>query len=156
MSYIFKQNFYKTNKFFLVFCIAFLTACVSDPRMAKLEDSKVKPENVIDLIDSEVFDYKLGLSLTKNIERVEINIISPFNSNKIPERIEKWLSAVDVNGGEIILKENAKQRGIISEVVDLVIITYEAIKKNILYAATENYNAEVFYDGQTGEITKRF
>ena len=88
MSYIFKQNFYKTNKFFLVFCIAFLTACASDPRMAKLEDSKVKPENVIDLIDSEVFDYKLGLSLTKNIERVEINIISPFNSNKIPERIE--------------------------------------------------------------------
>lgn len=33
-------------------------------------------------------------------------------------------------------------------------MAYEAIKKNTLYAATENYNAEVFYDVYSDNITK--
>ncbi len=141
-------------KFLLFFCFIFLTACTSDSRIERLEDTAEQPENAIDLIDSEIFDYKLGSSLINSTDKVEIKIISPFNTNKIPERIEKWLSAVDINGGEIIMKPNVKQRGIISEAIDLVIMAYDTIKKNTLYAATENYNAEVFYDVNSGNITK--
>ena len=156
MGSIVEKNIYKISiNLLLICCFIFLNACASDSRIDRLEDDQVKEsDNAIDLIDSEIFDYKLGTSLTKNVDRVEVNIISSFNSNKIPERIEKWLSAVDINGGEIIMKPNIKQRGMISEVIDLVIIAYDAIKKNTLYAATEHYNAEVFYDVYTGDITK--
>lgn len=61
---------------------------------------------------------------------------------------------MDINGGKVILKPNVKERGAISEVVDLAIYAYDAIKKNVLYAATKNYNAEVFYNVATGDITK--
>lgn len=145
------------NKFSFILGLILLSACASDARMERIEEANEEPEKIIDLMDSEVFDYKLGYSLIRNLERVEIKIISPFNANNIPERIEKWLSAIDESGGTVTMVKDPryiKQRGIISEAIDLAIVAYDAIKKNVLYAATDDYNAEVFYNINTGDITK--
>ena len=154
----FKPCIYKLiNKSILIICFIFLTACTTDFRTARIDDPDEKPEKIIDLMDSEVFDYKLGFSLIRNLEEVEINIISPFNANEIPERIEKWLSSVDEHGGKVTMimdSKYPKQRGLISEAIDLVLSAYESIKKNVLYTATDDYNAEVFYNVNTGGITK--
>ena len=97
------------------------------------------PEKQIDFFDSEVFDYKLGLSLIRNLPVVEVKVIAPFTTNAIPERIEKWLSAVDQHGGKVEVKPDpayGTKRGVISEAIDLAISAYEAVKKAVLYNGT--------------------
>lgn len=141
----------------LLLIILNLTACSTNQQTGRLDNPSAVPEKKIDLIDSEVFDYKLGLSLGRNLPAVEVNVISPFSTNEIPERIEKWLSAVDQHGGKVELKLDptyGEERGVISEAIDLVVLAYDFIKKKTLYDATDNYDVVVYYRPEDGIVTK--
>ena len=131
--------------------------CTSTTKENLLEDPNAIPENNLSLIDSEVFDYKLGLALAKNLPSVTVKVISPFTANKIPERIEKWISAVNDNGGKVEIKPDpgyTVKRGILSEVIDLALLAYDAFKKSVLYKTTDDYDATLFYIQDNGNITK--
>ena len=106
-----------------------------------------------------MFDFKLGFSLRRNLPVVEVKIIAPFSTNKIPERIEKWLSAVDQRGGKVELKLDpayGEERGVISEVVDLAILAYQFVKQKGLYDATDDYDVVLYYRPNDGMVTKIF
>lgn len=138
--------------------ILVLSACSSgQSRENRLDDPNAVPEDNIQLIDSEVFDYKLGLSLARNLPKVTLAVISPFSANQIPERLEKWLSAVDEHGGEVTVVVDPRfntTKGLISEAIDLVFLAYDAFKKTVLYNTTDDYNATLYYNPNNGNITK--
>jgi len=142
----------------LLLYLIFLSGCNSNPTVSELSNPADVPEKQIELFDSEIFDYKLGLSLRRQLVSVEVKVIAPFNANDIPHRIEKWLSAVKEYGGEVSLQVDpdirATKKGLISELIDLIIVAYASSKKALLYKAASNYDATVFYNVNDGSITR--
>jgi len=132
-----------------------MTACTSNAK--KMETGNMVPQTAINFFDSEVFDIKLGLSLRKKLESVDIKVITPFSTNNIPKRLDKWLSAVSRNGGKVDVQADPafmKTRGIISEIVDLIFSLYDGAKELAFYNATDNYDVVLYYKPADGMVTK--
>jgi hypothetical protein len=130
------------------------------------ESDKVKPTvsssdsmEKIEFYDSEIFDMDLGKLLQQEPVEIEVAIVSPFSLNDVPERIDKWLVSIKEYKGDVSTKPDPdypkrKMRGIISGIVDLVMLTYGAIKEYVIYGAAENYNVTLYYMEGRGSVTK--
>ena len=92
-------------------CLVFmLGGCASD-------SPKGPPREQISYLDTSAFDRNLSNSLGADLPEVVIPVQDKMTPVAIPERLNKWLSAVDANGGQIQVKEmpavdaNGKARG---------------------------------------------
>ncbi len=111
----------------------------------------------IDFFDSEIFDLKLGMALIAGQPTVEVKIIAPFTVNQIPKRMDIWLSAVHNTGGSVETKpdpEFLKDRGVVREIIDLVVQVYKEVKDVAVYGSASNYNLTIFYKPNVGTVTK--
>ncbi len=59
------------------------------------------PQKTITFIDAQKFDNELTTSLKQLNEPVSVNFHNPVTPNEIPQRIDKWLAAVEKSGGKI-------------------------------------------------------
>lgn len=110
----------------------------------------------IEFFDAGTFDRKLSSALRQNPPEVTIDFIADANVNDMPERMDKWFAAVEKGEGVIDVQVDPayRTRGIISEVMALIIGAYEFVKDKLIYSPAQNYNATVYYIPGTGEITK--
>ena len=130
-----------------------LSGCASDPKLPP-------PKEKISYVDTNAFDRSLTSSLSANLDRVEIPIDDEISPIAIPERLNKWLAAVDANGGSVQVKQveadsGGKTRsfpiallGLASEVVRLL----RADPQETRYQPAANYDAELLVrQGPGGE-----
>lgn len=59
------------------------------------------PQKTITFIDAQKFDNELTSSLKQLNEPVSVNFHNQVTPNQIPQRIDKWLAAVEKSGGKI-------------------------------------------------------
>mgnify|MGYP001820813482 FL=1 len=83
-------------------------------------------------------------------------MIAPFTTNDIPERIDKWFSAVLKYGGEVELKPDpdypaTREFGLIFDLLNKV---YDLAKETLIYSNAQNYNVDVLYKPGSGEVTR--
>lgn len=130
-----------------------LSGCASDPKLPP-------PKEKISYVDTNAFDRSLTSSLSANLDRVEIPIDDKISPIAIPERLNKWLAAVDANGGSVQVKQveadsGGKTRrfpiallGLAIEVVRLL----RADPQETRYQPAANYDAELLVrQGPGGE-----
>lgn len=121
-----------------------LSGCVSDPKMPP-------PKEKVTYIDTNSFDRSLNSSLSANLERVEILVDDKISPIAIPERLNKWLAAVDANGGSVQVKQvevdsAGKTRGFPIALIGLAIELIRLLRADTeekRYESAGNYDAEV-------------
>ena len=89
------MNFLKA----LSICVlAFLSACAAPPNSAKVD---VAPKATVTFIDVANFDAELASSLNAPLDSVEVLFYKKISPNKMPERLQKWISAIERSGGSV-------------------------------------------------------
>lgn len=109
----------------------------------------------LSFFDSDSFDKRLSKTLADDPETVTTTFPTRFDTNSIPERIDRWLTMVEEYDGFVNLKPEATaQRGLMGEAMSLIKGAYGSIKKKRMYRHVKDYDATVYYEAESGEITR--
>ncbi|MGE3538273.1 MAG: hypothetical protein AB7N91_12685 [Candidatus Tectimicrobiota bacterium] len=112
--------------------------------------------------DTSRFDKQLSSTMSRAPAAVVVTLEAQASVNNIPERLNKWLSAVEKNDGSVELQPDPDypvltQRGaigVVSVLLGAFAVIYEAIENKILYGPAKGYNATVYYARGSGMMTK--
>ena len=78
------------SKVFAIGVLAFLSACAAPPNSAK-----------VDVAPKAKVDAELASSLNAPLDSVEVLFYERISPNKMPERLQKWISAIERSGGTV-------------------------------------------------------
>ncbi|MBF0466736.1 MAG: hypothetical protein HQK88_15435 [Nitrospirae bacterium] len=123
------------------------------------KDNKCEVAPQVNFIDTSSFDEEFSAALKKKCDNVTVKFLTPTQTNKIPGRLDKWFSRVVKYGGTVkaeIDPEVDEGRSIFGIIFDFISTIAAEIKENALYGPVENYNAIIFYQKSTGDITRVF
>ena len=140
----------------LLLCALLMASYPSDSRGADTNSQEEPTDTELALYDSITFDIRLSGALAAQPPLFTVKVIAPFTVNNIPERIDKWLHSVRKHGGNVELKPDPdypanRDFGLI---VDLLTKAYNLAKEMLLYRNAENYNVDILYKQDSGEVTK--
>ena len=144
-------------------CLVLLICLLVPPASAVPEAATPTPSfqqaasDSISYINSGSFDKRLSKILAEDPDTVTVTFPVPFDTDTIPERIDNWLTMVEDHDGIVDLKPEVPkvaQRGLIGEAMSLVASTYGSIKKKRQYRHVKDYDALVYYEAKSGEITR--
>ena len=82
-------------------CIALSTlmaGCKTMPSFEK-DTNPAKPE--LQFLDFQSFDKDLQNSLSTPLPTVEVTFLDRVSPNVIPDRLQKWMAAVEADGGQV-------------------------------------------------------
>jgi hypothetical protein len=119
------------------------------------------PESKLSFVDISKFDRELSASLSSEIKEIDVLFYEKVSPNKIPERLQKWISAVENSGGKVRIDtppNEPKPRSIMT-VLGLLGTAYSAIKdlsplqSEVLFIPAKGRNAVISLGrGPTGEL----
>ena len=137
-------------------CVAIALFSGSDIFAANAADPEksVQVGSNLEFFDSDSFDKKLSSVLKTDPPTVTVKFAGAVSINKIPERLDKWFSAVEANQGKVRLEAQGTSPKLIGDLVSLIVGAYDHIKDKILYGPAEDYDVSVFYDKVGGTINK--
>ena len=133
--------------------IALLGGCASTPPAPP-------PKEKVTYIDTNSFDRNLSSSMNASLDTIEIPVDDKISPVAIPDRLNKWLAAVDANGGDIQVKQvettaQGKTRGFPIAVIGLAIEVVRLLRGDPaeqLYKSAGNYDADIMVrQGPSGE-----
>jgi hypothetical protein len=86
-----------------ILCVGFaavtlVTGCKTAPREETNKNS-AKPE--LQFLDFQSFDKDLQNSLAAPLPSVEVTFLDRVSPNVIPDRLQKWMAAVEADGGQV-------------------------------------------------------
>jgi hypothetical protein len=105
-------------------------------------------------VNADAFDRKLSSSLAERPASFEVLFPLPVSMKKLPERLDKWLSAIEKTGGKVEVVAVPELRGLFSDLLELAIKLYDLVTARDLYAPAQYYNAVVHYKRSTGTVVK--
>lgn len=79
----------------LLFCVI---ACSTATQSSRVKD---EPKQQLSFIDLGNFDRELSESLNSELNLIEVSFYEKVSPNKIPERLQKWISVVEQSGGKV-------------------------------------------------------
>jgi len=132
--------------------------CAGQGHMKDDTDATRDDEPGITFVDRQTFDEELSAKLGREMPRVAVDFMAPAKVNELPERLDKWLSAVEKYHGKVVFladpepESEIKKRSLIGLVFSLAVGVYNLIKEEQLYGPVRFYNATVYYSKSTGCI----
>ena len=111
----------------------------------------------VTFLDTNSFDDELSGTMLAKTQAITVTTLASVSINEIPQRLNKWLSAVTAQHGHIYIEP--KTTGVSSDwALDLLPKIYNKIHDlfadNISYTSASNYNATIFYNLKSGMIKK--
>ena len=91
----------------ILFILFFFCVSLSFAQDVNKDDNKVTPNvsskttKKLQFLDMTKFDSDMRVSIASNVDEVEVDFYDKVSPNKTPERLQKWLTAVENNGGTI-------------------------------------------------------
>jgi hypothetical protein len=77
-----------------------LGACASDGN-APSAANRPAPQEQVAFVDLQGFDRQLGVSLSAPLPKVEVGVVDVIKPSAIPERLQRWMAAVEEGGGQV-------------------------------------------------------
>ena len=117
------------------------------------------PSEQVSFVDTVSFDRSLNSSLGANLDRVDIPVDDRVTPIAIPDRLNKWLAAVDAAGGSVKVKpvETEKEKTRAFPVI-LIGLAAEVVRHlrskpdEKIYQPAANYDADILVrQGPDGE-----
>lgn len=130
-----------------------LSACAVNH---KKEDKK-NVTSEMEFIDSKNFDKKFSYALDSDLPTVTLNFPAPTTLNNIPKRLDKWFCMVENYGGNVSVVPvggQEKTRGIVTEIISIIVGSYSLIKDKLMYKPVEDYDVTIYYQPRTGNISE--
>jgi hypothetical protein len=90
-----------SNTRIAILCLSLATliaGCKTTPDVEKVSNS-AKPE--LQFLDFQSFDKDLQNSLSTPLPTVEVTFLDRVSPNVIPDRLQKWMAAVEADGGQV-------------------------------------------------------
>ena len=81
-----------------VLALSALSACNTNPINTS---EPITPQARVSFIDISKFDRELASSVDSPLESVDVVFYDRVGPNNMPERLQKWLAAVEKNGGVV-------------------------------------------------------
>lgn len=105
-------------------------------------------------VNSDAFDRKLSSSLAERPASFEVLFPLPVSMKKLPERLDKWLSAIEKTGGKVDAVPVPEARGLFTDLLELAIKLYDLATGRDLYEPARHYNATMHYKRSTATVVK--
>lgn len=105
-------------------------------------------------VNTDAFDRKLSSSLSERPASFEVLFPLPVSMKRLPERLDKWLSAVEKSGGKVEAVPVPELRGLFAGLLELAIRLYDLVSGRDLYEPARHYNATVHYKRSTATVVK--
>lgn len=106
-------------------------------------------------IDTDGFDRKLSDSLDAKPGQQEVSFPTPVPMAKLPERLDKWLSAIEESGGRVEAKPMPTPgRSFLGDLISLVLHAYERYQASQLLKPAASYDATVYYDAESKNLAR--
>jgi hypothetical protein len=121
--------------------IIFLTGCETTPTV---KSYRTPPPNEVAFLDGDSFDNNLVDSLSFDHDEVSIKLFDKFSPNKMPPRIQKWVSHLERNGGKIQMVEPPSESGVTAKDPFLILSLVNAIR-NMLPLAEQVQSEKNYY-----------
>lgn len=139
----------------LVGCAAALAGCATSSDEGGSDAAESGGGATISFFDSGGFDRKLSDILRADPPEASITFVTSPTVNDLPERLDKWLVAVEKYDGTVAMEPDPEmaQRSIIGEILSLVTGVYKISKYRHTYGPVGEYDATVYYL-PSGSITR--
>jgi len=143
-----------------VLVILTLVGCAATAPFHEPTKSSV-PEPKLSFIDLAKFDKDLAASLSSDMHSVDVFFYEKVSPNKIPERMQQWISAVESSGGKVKVETppNEPQAKSPLALLSLLGTAYSALKDQFtppaatLLKAAQGRNAVISLErGPTGGL----
>ena len=128
-----------------------LYGCETNPAV---KADQTPPPKEYAYLDGDSFDSKLGGSLSYDHDEVSIKFYDKFSPNKIPPRIQKWVSHLEKNGGKIQMVEPPSESGVTAKDPFLIFSLINAIRSALPFA--EQVQSEKNYFTSTKDRDVKF
>jgi len=109
----------------VICCITLLSGCETAPIV---KSDRTPPPNEVAFLDGDSFDNNLVESLSFDHAEVSIKLYDKFSPNKMPPRIQKWVSHLEKNGGKIQMVEPPSESGVTAKDPFLIFSLINAIR----------------------------
>jgi hypothetical protein len=128
----------------------------SNVKQAGPEGTHRGQDQFVEFFDANSFDRDLSRALYGDPRTVTMTFPAPVTVNDIPERMDKWFAAIEDAEGEVTITATGEtqSRGIITEVLSLIFFSAARAKEHKLIEPVEEYNAEIFYQRDNGQIER--
>ena len=84
------------KKLLSITALAFLLGCTTP---SDRQAQQASANSTVGFVDIEKFDHDLTSSFDASFEEVDVVFYDKTSPNKIPPRMQKWIAAVEKNGG---------------------------------------------------------
>ena len=130
--------------FVLIFSMA-LTSCASNVSSTFPVEANPTSQK-INFVDISKFDRDLSVSLQSRSSSVEVAFYDKVSPNNVPERLQKWISVVEGNGGKVLIEPPQNEAATRSPfaAVSLIGTLISSIKR------LAEFNAEKIYESAKG------
>ena len=150
-----KNAYFVWIVFFAFGVISQITSANPSNTSTSAKKNSVEEIQTIQFLNSNIFDKQLSKALSNKEPTVKVTFPIAFTTNEIPERVDKWIVAIQDYEGTIDVKPEQIERGLLDNLVrSLINGIYEKIKEKLLYSPARNYNATVYYEPRTGNVTR--
>jgi hypothetical protein len=128
-----------------------LSGCVSNPSADGGAAQQVAPKEQLQFTDLQGFDRDLSGSLTAPLPQVDVAFFDRITPSALPERLQKWMAAVESGGGKVAVVPpkstvTAKSPLMLISAVSTLWSANKMIKEAAVasqYRAAAQYNAEI-------------
>lgn len=143
-----------------LFAAALFAGCVATAPLAT-QDRPAAVNTKISFLDIAKFDNDLSASLQAKTPEVEVLFYEKISPNNVPERLQKWISVVEADGGKVTVDAppNATPTRGLFAVASLIgtlissIKTYSQFNSERIYAAAKGRDAVVSLEKNSqGEV----
>jgi hypothetical protein len=107
----------------------------------------------LSFMDAQYFDQAVADLMQQSASQINVGLPTRFTTNKVPERLDKWLSAVQNSGGKVQLKPTSEAKSANLALETLLYAAYsiyETYQANLMYSPASNYNAVLYYSKAIG------
>jgi hypothetical protein len=124
-------------------------ACASDGNTPAAAN-RPAPQEQVAFVDLQGFDRQLSASLAAPLPKVEVGVVDVIKPSAIPERLQRWMAAVEDGGGKVQIVEPPPQVQARSAfaVVSAVTTLWSASKMVKQMAQEAQFKAARDYDAQ--------
>jgi hypothetical protein len=107
-------------------------------------------------MDSATFDQNLSKQMGQRMNPLEVPLVARATVNKIPPRLDKWLSAVGEDHVRMAPDPRlpTERNPLALMGLELAISAYSFAREKLLYFPASNYDATVYVDPRDGRITR--
>jgi hypothetical protein len=143
----------------ILLCVVLLfNACST---ISPTKNSNNEPKQQLSFIDIANFDRELTNSLNGHLDSVDVIFYEKVSPNKIPERLQKWIAAVERSGGQVKIETppNEPTSKSVLTLLSLLGTAYSTVKNHTdsqpesFLSSTKGRNAVISLErGTNGEL----